>query len=331
MIFALWIVMLLTVFATAIGLRVRQRMTVLSRIEDRSRLHYITEAGAKKTIAAIRFDKERHPQQMDAESKAYRHHNQDVFEKITLPEGSARVSYELHPLEKKEKDLRFGVVDEESKINVNTSDRASLTRLFDLVTPLDEEEAKGLVEAIISWREIGETQLVGFGSDEYYTNLPYPYLNKHAPFEILDELLLVRGMNEEIYERIKPFITIYGDGLVNINTASEEVLFALGLEDPVIEKFLAARGGLDGEEATMDDHVFLAAYDVASEVQSLVSLDKEEVIQLSFLNGAGKIKTTSDYYLIQSFGQLDEGKEKLRIDCIYNARDNIIEYWNENN
>ena len=54
----------------------------------------------------------------------------------------------------------------------------------------------------------------------------------------LDEILLVKGMNKEIYDKLINFVTIYGDGAVNINTASKEVLEALGLADSLVDKIL---------------------------------------------------------------------------------------------
>ena len=45
--------------------------------------------------------------------------------------------------------------------------------------------------------------------------------------ESLDELLLVNGMTKDIFERIKDYVTVWGSGMVNINTAGREVLWLL--------------------------------------------------------------------------------------------------------
>ena len=44
-------------------------------------------------------------------------------------------------------------------------------------------------------------------------------------------MYLIRGITAEIFKKLKPYITIYGDGQININTAGKEVLTALGLND----------------------------------------------------------------------------------------------------
>ena len=68
-----------------------------------------------------------------------------------------------------------------------------------------------------------------------------PYRCKNAPFETLRELLLVKGMTETVFygqagnetqniepvEGIQKYLTIYGDGKVNINEASSMVIQSL--------------------------------------------------------------------------------------------------------
>jgi len=323
LILAVWTLMLLTTLAATIGLRVRSRMGVLKRIEERSRHHYLAEAGIKTAIASLRFDEKRYPQGQEASSKEYRYNNPDLFSSVQLEENVTQVGYEV------DHERHFGVIDEERKINVNTVDRITFVRLIEQVSVRPEEEIKSIVEAVVNWREIHSTELVGFASDEYYTNLPQPYPVKHAPFELIDELMLIKGMDKQLYEQLRPFVTTYGDGVVNINTAGREVLVALGLTPELADKFIGARRGLDGKDATEDDHIFRNAHDVTREVQELLTLEKDEIIAIDFLNAAGKIKTSSDYYAITSTARLEHVPTPLTIQCVYNLRNNVIEYWKE--
>jgi type II secretory pathway component PulK len=75
----------------------------------------------------------------------------------------------------------FGLVDEASKLNLNTAPRAMLEAL-PTVTP-------ELVDAIMSWRSRSEQ---GMG-DSTYGRLEPARLNKGADFETVDELRLVYG------------------------------------------------------------------------------------------------------------------------------------------
>ena len=91
----------------------------------------------------------------------------------------------------------FGLVDEASKLNLNTATRAMLTELPNM-TP-------DLVEAIIGWRRAANAQAAGGdpaetggGGDNVYARLDPPRLNKGGPFESVDELRLVDGATLDI-------------------------------------------------------------------------------------------------------------------------------------
>src|SRR5262245_24961463 len=127
-------------------------------------------------------------------------------------------------------------MDEESKLNVNTVDAAVLEKLFTTSLGFSGEQAAQLALALSDWRTPGESQMTGFYSEEYYKNLEFPYSVKNSEFELLDELLLVQGMNEETLKTLFNHITIYGDGKININTAGKDVLMALGLSGTVADK-----------------------------------------------------------------------------------------------
>jgi general secretion pathway protein K len=63
--------------------------------------------------------------------------------------------------------------------------------------------------------------------DDLYNRLEPPYLTKNAKFESLKELQLVDGWADEVYDRFSDSLTVWTSGKVNINTASDEVMFGL--------------------------------------------------------------------------------------------------------
>lgn len=329
LILSVWAVIFLAVLAAQVGLHIRQRASVLSRLETNSQQHYIADAGIKKAISSLRLDLSRNKGLYSSYGKYFRHNNAEHFEAIKVGSVMAEVSYTYFGggigLPKKQ----YGFVDEERKINVNTEERNVLLRLIQHTANLTFDEARDITDAIIDWREMGESQVTGFYSDSYYTNLQYPYEPKNAYFELIDELLLLKGIDESIFEKIRPFLTVYGNGRVNINTASPAVFLAFGLETVLIDKILQVRRGLDNIENTVDDYIFHKTFDVASEMKGFVKLDLAEIKAIDQLNSAGKIKTNSSFYKIQSFGKLTEKDKPLVIESIYNAEGNKIEYWRE--
>jgi general secretion pathway protein K len=98
---------------------------------------------------------------------------------------------------------------------------------------LDAEEAENIVDAIKDWID-EDNEVTRFGAeDAYYQTLEQPYACKNGSFEFLEELLLVRGMTKELFygteehPGISSYVSAYGEGTININTADPLVLRAL--------------------------------------------------------------------------------------------------------
>ena len=86
------------------------------------------------------------------------------------------------------------------------------------------------------------------------------------------ELRLVRGVTDEAFEKLRPFVTVSSSGMVNINTAPKEVLMSLSAGSDA-----ADAGAIDG--ATADailayrkDHPFSNARDIGKVSTSLGNL-----------------------------------------------------------
>jgi general secretion pathway protein K len=77
--------------------------------------------------------------------------------------------------------------------------------------------------------------------DLSYKLANYPYTPKNDSFQTKEELLLIIGMTPEIYRKIEPYITLFGSGKIGINTASEVVLRATGLDASVVDKIMRFR------------------------------------------------------------------------------------------
>ena len=320
LVFAVWSLFILTIFALSIGAGVRQKIILASRLEDRDKLYVLLESAVKKTIAVLNNSEDK-AGAYTANVKMTRHNNAYRFSEIALNGKKAEVFYV------DENQKYFGVMDDERKININKADGTILASLFQLALDCDENEAAQLARAVLDWRETGETELSGFYSDEYYANLEYPYRPKDSDFEFIDELLLVKGFTEERVRRLKDFLTVYGEGKVNINTASKAVLMSLGLEEDLARRILAARRGGDGLEATADDFIFQNTHDIGSSLYNLIEIEPQELAAISMLQ-QGRITHTSSFFSINA--AVRQKNLANSIICIFNAADKKIEYWQEN-
>jgi len=117
---------------------------------------------------------------------------------------------------------------------VNPDIRALLLRLLSLPEfDLDEKKAGDIVDAIIDWVDDND-DVTGSGAEgAYYAAQTFPHTAKNAPLDCIKELLMIRGITSEIYAGTKEkpglaqYVTIYGMGAININTAPKMVLRAL--------------------------------------------------------------------------------------------------------
>ena len=159
----------------------------------------------------------------------------------------------------------YTFIDEESKLNINTASKEIIARLPGLTLEL----AQNLIKS------------------------------KLRPFHLKEEILLVEGINEEVYNASKDFITVYTDGKVNINTAHLEVLRALGLDDDLILTINDFRLGKDDKEFTEDDGVFQNSAEVINKLRSFRGLyESGEVILLQLIS-QGLISVGSNNFTLE--------------------------------
>ena len=132
-----------------------------------------------------------------------------------------------------------GIVDEQRKLNINTAERAMLQ---DLNAAITAQVAKAIVARRLE-----------------------------RPFQRVLELAEVDGIDRAFLTDPRPgakgglisLLTTYGDGRVNVNTASAAVLGSLGtLTAEQAEKIIARRNGEDGLPGTEDDTPFTSVDEV---------------------------------------------------------------------
>ena len=141
------------------------------------------------------------------------------------------------------------VVDETRKLNINamidqngTPNQPAIQRMERLFTILNVDPA--LIPGIVQWITPSISTNGGVGAD-YYLGLRPPYQPRFGPMPTIADLQMVKGINEAVFNRIRPFVTVMPETQVNVNTASGQVLAALEpelMEDQkTVEEIIAAR------------------------------------------------------------------------------------------
>ena len=320
---ALWSLCLLTVFAVYLAYGVRGKITLIERLNSRDSLHFIAEAGVKQAISELRKQEE---VGFDCLNQAWSN-NPAIFGEISIGLGKCSVGYSYINQSGK-MEIRYGLIDEERKLNLNQAELGDIQRLIMIVTGMSETEALTLAASIVDWRDRDNDLSIPSGSaeDSYYRNLSIPYEAKDAQFEVFDELLLVKGMHREVLEKLRNYITIYSNHKININTAPAEVLLALNLDNNLVDKIISFRCGEDGIEATSDDNVFASLSEIVIRLNAFAQLSDQELSGLGNLISSGLISVSSSNFMARATALL--GNRELEIVCVFN-RDGEILSWRE--
>lgn len=155
---------------------------------------------------------------------------------VQFPSGTARIEF----------------IPEFAKLNINRISGEELTRLLvNLGTA--PPRAVEIAAAILDWRTPGGPSEF----DHFYLSLTPSFRARHASFEEVEELLLVKGMTPELYHGsftrdaqgrlaarggLKDCVSVYGsNGAVDANYADPAVLATIGITPVVIPVFVERR------------------------------------------------------------------------------------------
>jgi general secretion pathway protein K len=124
---------------------------------------------------------------------------------------------------------------------------------------LEPDHAVILADSLVDWVDANHrTELHGAERDFYETQ-GYPQYPRNRPFETVEEMIPVRGMDRLI--EIKPdwrdFFTVHGSGKLNVNGASADAIsIYTKVPREQAEALVMERNGLDGLPDTEDDLTF---------------------------------------------------------------------------
>ncbi|MBN1405358.1 MAG: general secretion pathway protein GspK [Candidatus Omnitrophica bacterium] len=321
---SLWCMCLLTMFAAYLGYNVRQKLMLVKRIEERSKLRFAAEAGVKKAISIVKAQEQKTYNALNDDLSA-----NDAFKDIMVGDCVVSICYEYKDDETGALALCYGIADEERKINVKTASPVVLERFFRITLESDYAQSQALAASIIDWQDEDSGMSIPLGSaeDSYYRNLRFPYEAKDSGMEILDELLLVKGIDNKTFFCIKDYLTVYGGGKININTASKNVLMALGLDEDIADKIILFRNGKDRIAATPDDNVFESNSSILPKLSQFSRLDNSQLTHLSRVVDE-YIATASDNFMIRSVARLNNGKNTMTTICVVDRKGNVL-HWQE--
>jgi len=267
----------LIILSLGLTYRTRTEMDLAFNHAKRTQSYYLALGGIERIKALLTYDEELNPLIV---TQICQFNNstdgENLFEQV--PEFSANENM----------NLSYALRDEYGYLSVNASDPASWENIniFD----------KGIYASIVDWID-GDNDINPNGAEsDYYNTLEKPYVSKNSPVVTLGELLYVKGVTRRLYigEDLNrdgilndsesdgynelPFdnedseldyglvdiFTVYGNGKININTASKRVISSMaGLDGQVgiiINSYIT---GPDGTPGTDDDKCISSPEDIA--------------------------------------------------------------------
>ncbi len=197
------------------------------------------------------------------------------------------------------------LIDESGELNRTQIDR--ILRLFDLLNQQQDIRPKisyGLVPSMIDWidrdDQIMYLPFIRSGArgaeSGYYNKLKPSYSCKNGLFETTEELLLVKEMTTEIFDRVSDYLTVYGDDDININSASILVLQSLSEEmDAVLAQRIVDRRKQEPFESITE------LRDLPGMTDSIYSTIRRSTT----------VKPASDHYYVVSRGSVGQQKQTV--------------------
>lgn len=231
---ALMILLVLVGLVAALAPLVRVDVRAAGQEMDNQRALYLARGGVNLALAALEQD----PVNVDGLDEDW----------ATL----GAQGQDLYPLG--EGQFRLEVIDASSRLDLNQADAATLNNL----PGIDQTT----VQEILAWRSRSGASSSASGSSQEYESLPRPYQLKAAPFDSVEELLLVQGVTPlllygpqdgTVAQNQAPWIDLLsvdtsspntdanGRPRIDVNTASAQQLAQLGLNPPQAQALLQRR------------------------------------------------------------------------------------------
>ncbi len=311
LIVTVWALFLLGILAVAAGTQATRRLAATERIRGRMEAYAAARAGVAQAVAVLALD----TNAVDALSERWADSETD-FRAVSC--GRGFFSVVRHMGWDGVTNTQYGVYDEEARVDINLAPEDVIESLLVVAGQTEHGQAHRLATNIVASRS----------TPALHPNSP----PEPTPFLCTPELIGVAGVDESLFRRLAPYVTVHGGARVNLNTADAVVLTALlsracpsdavnGSVNSVVRKILQFREG-GGMFATYVGDGVVAA------LSGAVDVDADERALLNTLSPV--VTVTSERYRIVSEGESRGGHRFLRrVECVWNRATRRLESWNE--
>ena len=293
---ALWLLVALSTVSLALGEAARARRLAAANASEGLRARAAAQAGIE--VVRARLAQRLEPMRMDG-LDPWR--DVDSLGGDTMVVGSARYTAEVQ--------------DVGAALHLNRASEDELRRLLTALR-VDAGLADRLAQRILDWRDADDLHRARGAEKPAYLEARALDLPRNGPFQALGELRSVLGMTPEVYERVRPHLTLLGSGQVNLGTAPRPVLLALpGMTEEAAAVIIRLRGrrpGLSG----------------VAELGRELSTDARRAFEAALPTLLVRATTATREVEVTSHGWLPGGPVEVRITALFvRARDAVFYVW----
>lgn len=224
----------------------------------------------------------------------------------------------VYRLVKDGSEMRIRILAESGKVDINTGSEVQLAAVLNSVVE-DTKQQEQLLNAILDWRDADDDTRMHGAEKTQYKRAGLKYGPSNFAFQSLEELLLVLGMNEAIFSRIEPWITVYSGGSeLSLEQAAPDLLLLLAREmkrrnisDDLIMQRLEAINS--GRELTTGDDESAAEEDANSGEEQTYTIISQVVINREAAGGLQAVvrsqtdNTDNSPFAILDWKQITQG------------------------
>lgn len=256
---ALWILTILSFLVMGLALRTQMSMRMDHRVIQNIKTEFMAVSYAKLIDLAL--------ENSDSISCSYRSECLDILWPVQITIGQDSFKIEQYISQNDLRPAKF-IVDEESKVNINTAPDFILSNII----------TNPVILSTLSHKQSSK------GND---AQLKDEHSSANRIVRSVDELALYGSISRQELSQYRNRFTVYGNGQINLNSTNEDVLISTGCPASLIQKILSIRqlGIISSTDAVIADLIQLG-----------IEVNSSEANYLKDMQNYGLLGTKSEYY-----------------------------------
>lgn len=219
LVLVLWILSLLTIMAGSFALSMRRESAIVSGVKSHAKAAAVANSGIAMAEMMIL--------------------NSDPVKRWHT-DGS------IYQLDSTDAKIRIRLLSEAGKIDINSASQTLLQALMAHAPPVKNTSTTSTldrVSAIMDWKDGDDLASVNGAEKQDYEKAGLNYKPANKPFQSIEELQMIMGMDEATLKWLEPLVTVYsGQAQVSVQQASKEVLQVLpNMDSAMVDTYIKTR------------------------------------------------------------------------------------------